>query len=254
MRTWLRSGFQTTAAILLVIGIWESISRGGLVNASLFPPPSQIILAFRELAMSGSLLTHIGASIWRAILGLCVGTAIGILMGLFTGRNTIARAMVAPIIHIIRSFPPVAIIPLVIVWLGIGDTAKVFAISFGVFFPVWVNTHQGSRQIPSQYLHAARLLTKKAWKRWAYVILPGTLPFIIAGVRNGIAIAYIMVFVSELAGASRGVGYIISIAHLAYRIDRMIVGLMILGLLGATSDGLFMFVTRKLFPWIRKTT
>jgi ABC-type nitrate/sulfonate/bicarbonate transport system permease component len=200
---------------------------------------------------AGTLFSDLRDSLWRLLAGLLVGSAVGIFIGLLTGRIKLFTIALSPIIQILRPLPAVAIIPLVIVWFGIDEGAKIFSISFAVFFPVWINTHIGARQIPRAFLWGAKLLTTSSTKIFREVVFPAALPFTIAGIRTGIAIAFIMVFVSELAGASSGLGYRISITHLAYRIDEMIAALAVLGALGAIADQLFVFATHKFFPWIK---
>jgi len=238
--------------ILLFILIWEALSSSGIFNAVLFPPPSKVFLALLGLALSGELFLHLSASLSRVYLGLLVGSVLGIAVGLLTGRIRIIDKSMSPLLHVFRSFPAVAIIPLVIVWFGIGETAKLFSISFAVFFPVWMNTHIGASSIPVRYVQMLSIFKTPSFKKWSKVILPASSEFIIAGVRTGIAIAFIMVFVSELAGASSGVGYIISISQLSYRMDVMIAGLFVLGLLGAVTDFAFIRLIKAIFPWFGK--
>ena len=237
--------------IALTLVLWEIISRSGFVSPALFPPPSKVAIALWGMIMTGTLVSDLRDSLWRLIAGLVVGSAVGIFFGLLTGRIKSFAIALTPIIQILRSFPPVAIIPLVIVWFGIDDGAKIFSIAFAVFFPVWINTHIGARQIPQAFLWNAKLLTSSSVKIFREVVFPAALPFIIAGIRTGIAIAFIMVFASELAGASSGLGYRISITQLAYRLDEMIAVLVVLGVLGAITDQLFMIGVRKLFPWTK---
>ena len=203
---------------------------------------------------SGTLVTDLRDSLWRLIMGLALGGITGVIIGLLTGRKKKIKNILSPIIQILRPLPPVAIIPLVIVWFGIDDGAKIFSIAFAIFFPVWLNTHIGVSRIAREFLWSAKLLTASSLKIFCKVIFPSALPFIIAGVRMSIAIAFVMVFVSELSGASSGLGYRISITSLAYRIDGMIAGLIVLGALGALTDQLFIFATNKLFPWLKFST
>lgn|SRR3990167_3673825 len=237
--------------IVIFLVLWEFVSRSGFVSFSLFPPPSKVLIALLGMITSGTIFSDLRDSIWRLVAGLFLGSVVGVSFGLLTGRIRILNVTLSPIIQIFRSLPPVAIIPLVILWFGIGDGAKIFSIAFAVFFPVWINTHIGARQIPQAFLWSAKLLTTSSIKTFYKIIFPANLPFIIAGIRTGIAVAFIMIFVSELAGASSGLGYRISIASLAYRIDEMIAALVVLGTLGALSDQLFVFSTKKLFPWIK---
>ncbi len=243
---------QLLIPIVIFVIIWQILSNSGIVNETLFPPPTKVFSSFIELWQSGELFRHINSSILRVLAGLIVGSIFGTIIGLLTGRIKIVDKSLSPLFHVFRSFPPVAIIPLVIVWLGIGELAKLFSISFAVFFPVWINAHIGASRIPEHYLRAAYLLTKSFHKKWIKVILPVSLPFIVAGIRTGIAIAFIMVFVSELAGASSGIGYLISVSHLAYRIDKMIAGLILLGFFGALTDFVFVRIFKRFFPWIDK--
>ena len=239
--------------LVTCIVLWQIVSGNNVVNRTLFPPPTEVLDSLIELTASGELLVHVNTSLWRVIAGLTLGSIAGIWAGLLTGRMRVLDETLSPIFHVLRSFPPVAIIPLVIVWLGIGESAKLFSINFAVFFPVWINTHIGASNIPVHYLQATSTLTDSISKKWLNVILPSSIPFIIAGIRTGIGVAFIMVFVSELAGSSSGLGYFISISHLAYRIDKMIAGLILLGLLGAVTDKIFIKLIRRIFPWIEKT-
>lgn len=242
---------RTSISIAFFLLAWEVIARAGFIHISLFPPPTRVAAAFGEMARSGELVRDIGASLWRAVIGFLIGSAIGIFAGLFTGRIAWIDNYLSPLIQLFRPLPPVAIIPLVIVWFGIGEVSKIFSISFAVFFPTWINTHLGSRDIPQTFLWSAQTLRVKGIRVLWKVIFPSALPFITAGLRNGIAVAFVMVFVSELAGASAGIGYQISVSHLAYRVDRMIAALVLLALFGASADWLLIRVLWRSFPWLK---
>lgn len=237
--------------IIVVIALWEFVSRSGFVNSALFPPPSHVAIALWGMITTGTLFSDLRDSLWRLLAGLFIGSAVGVIFGLLTGRIKSFATALSPIIQILRPLPPVAIIPLVIVWFGIDDSAKIFSIAFAVFFPVWINAHIGARQIPQAFLWSAKLFTNSPIKILREVVFPAALTFIVAGIRTGIAVGFVMVFVSELSGASSGLGYRISITQLSYRIDEMIAALIVLGALGAIADQIFMFGTRKFFPWIK---
>lgn len=230
--------------------LWEILSRSGLVSIALFPPPSTVAIALWQMIISGTLFSDLTDSLWRLITGLFLGSLFGIAIGLSTGRNKVLEKIFSPIIQILRPLPPVAIIPLVIVWFGIDNGAKIFSIAFAVFFPVWLNTHTGARRVAREFLWSAQILSSSSLKIFHSVIFPSSIPFIIVGIRTAIAIGFIMVFVSELSGSSGGLGYRISITSLAYRIDEMMAALIILGLLGAITDHVFVYTTNKMFPWI----
>ena len=243
--------FWKLLPIIVVILIWEGVCYFRIVNNALFPPPWKVAIALWQMLVDGSLISDTIASLWRVILGLSIGSIVGIGVGIATGRSDKIAKIISPIIHILRPLPPVAIIPLIIIWFGIGDIAKIFSISFAVFFPVWISAHIGSERIPLTYLWSARFLTVSKLKLFFKLILPASLPFIVSGIRTGIAMAFIMVFVSELAGASIGLGYRISISQLVYRIDEMMAALIVLALLCAIVDQLFIYIINKFLPWLK---
>lgn len=246
----MRSVRLTLPVILFLVG-WEIVSRSGWISIALLPPPSRVMAALAQMVRSGEMVTDIGASLLRLAVGLVGGTLAGTALGLLTGRVKALADVFTPLIQLFRPLPPVAIIPLVIVWFGIGETAKVFSIGFAVFFPVWLNTHLGAQQVPQRLLWSASTLTRSRSRIFWRVMYPASLPFIVAGLRVGIAIAFVMVFVSELAGASEGLGYRISVSHLAYRIDRMIAALAVLGACGALADYLFARAVEWKYPWLK---
>ncbi|MEJ7739355.1 MAG: ABC transporter permease [Chitinophagaceae bacterium] len=237
--------------ILLFILLWQVVSSNEIINSKLFPPPTEVLDALLFWIKSGVFWVDVNASIWRMLAGFLIGSLLGILAGMLTGRFRKINFTIVPLIQIFRPLPPVAIIPLVIVWLGIYDPAKIFSISFAVFFPVWINAHLGANSIPKNYLRSAGLLTTSKLHIFYAVLFPAALPSVIAGLRTAIPIAFVMVYVSEIAGASAGLGYRISISHLAYRIDIMMAALFVLALAGALTDLLFTFLVRIVFPWIK---
>jgi len=237
--------------VMFFLIIWELVSRLKIVNPLLFPAPSVVCSALIGWGLSGGLWIDVKASFWRMLAGFIIGGFIGIGFGMLTARVKFLNLSLTPTIQLLRPLPPVAIIPLVIVWLGIGDTAKIFSISFAVFFPVWINTHIGASSVSKVYLWSAQILCKSKLKTMFKVFIPATLPAIITGLRTSISIAFIMVYVSEIAGASKGIGYQISITHLAYRIDQMMAALLVLAIAGALTDFLFSRFVRFVFPWTK---
>jgi ABC-type nitrate/sulfonate/bicarbonate transport system permease component len=242
---------RMSLSIVVFMLVWEAIARAGLASRSLFPPPSQVLVAFVELVRSGEMLRDVRVSIWRALVGFILGGAVGIIVGLVTGRIEWLDNYCSPVIQLFRPLPPVAIIPLVIVWFGIGEASKLFSIAFAVFFPVWINTHLGAREVPRAFIWSAATMGVDGVAVLLRVILPAALPFVVAGLRTAVSLAFVMVFVSELAGASSGIGYQISVSYLAYRVDRMMAALLVLGLLGATSDIALTRLCWRLFPWLK---
>ncbi|MBS0219640.1 MAG: ABC transporter permease [Proteobacteria bacterium] len=229
--------------------LWQLVLSVALVDPRLMPAPLAVFQAAVEMAASGELFQHIAASVARALSGLVIGSAIGIAFGIFTGRVAVFGFLMEPIAQLFRSIPAIAFVPLAIIWFGLGEQSKLFLITFGVFFPVWINTLMGVKSIRPVYIRAARSLGVSRRQLLRLVILPAALPYIITGVRISVSIAYIMLAAAEMAGARTGLGQLIQESYLVFRTDRMLVGIIMLGILGLISDRLFMMGVRRLFPW-----
>jgi NitT/TauT family transport system permease protein/sulfonate transport system permease protein len=202
-----------------------------------------------ELINEGILGRDVYWSVRRALTGLVTGSLLGIVVGLFTGRVLAVRLLLEPVIQVLRPIPGIAWIPFAILWFGVGEVPKLFIISLGVFFPVWLSTHVGVIATRSQYVEAAQSLGAGKRELFYRVVLPATLPSIVTGLRQGLAIAFILVVAAELTGASSGLGNLISQSHLIFRTDRMLVGLALLGVLGALVDFGFSRLARWIVHW-----
>lgn len=233
--------------------MWEALSRSGAVSVALFPPPSAVIHAGVGWWREGELVRDLLVSLWRVVAGYALGATLGLVVGLVTGRLRLIYVILRPILQGLRPLPPVAIVPLIIVWMGIGDGAKVFSIAFAVFFPVWLATHLGAQAVPAAYTWSARILGASRLRIFFEVVLPSAMSVAASGLRTAVSVAFVMVFVSELAGASKGIGYQIAISHLAYRIDRMMAALAVLALLGVLADAGIERGLLVLMPWQRGT-
>lgn len=251
-RTALRTQLLLGAAgVLLFLLVWEIAPRvvPG-VNIKMFPPPSHIARIFAEMTWeTGEIWPHVGASLLRALWGFLLGSSVGIALGVLTGRVRWLRQMSDPVVHGLRAIPAIAIVPLAIVWFGLGDVSKVMLIAWGTFFPVWLNTFIGVRDLPPVYLRSAASLGAGRWSTVLRVALPAALPFVFAGLRHATSVAFVVVVAAELVGAEKGLGYLISFAHLVFRIDIMFVGLIYLGIIGFLADQFFAALLHRLFPW-----
>ena len=239
--------------ILLLMVCWQVISVYfiPIAKRSLYPAPTQCWTAFLLWLHSGQLAIDLIASGKRLLFGLLIGISLGLLVGVLTGRLRLLSILLSPILNLARPLTPVALIPLFILWFGIDDKAKAITISYAVFFPVWLNTASGIQNIPKKLLWSAGTLTKSRFKNIFWVVLPAALQQIFVGLRLAIGVAFTMVFVSELQGSEAGLGVSISNWQLAYRMDSMIAGLIILGATGAVADWLFITVMYRIFPWLR---
>ncbi len=236
--------------VLLFLALWEIAPRvvPG-INLQMFPPPSHVVGTLGSMIASGELFKHMLASLARAAQGFLIGSVLGVLAGLLTGQLPVMRNLSDPVLHGLRSIPAIAFVPLAIVWFGLGEMSKVALIAWGTFFPVWLNTFIGVRDVPNVLLRSAASLGCRGASVLFSVVLPSALPFILAGLRQATATAFVMLVAAELVGASSGLGYLISFSHLVFRVDMMFVGLMALGALGFVADRIFVALLPRIFPW-----
>jgi len=243
--------FIRVFGIALFLVLWQIIGLTKVINPVVFPTPIQVFKALADYFHSGELMSDLLASLGRMCVGFLIGSTLGIIIGMLTGRSKTINLLLAPLLNFFRALPPVAILPLFIIWFGIDDWSKMLTISFGCFFQVWLNTNTGASRIPSSVIWNSYLLTRSKFKRILKVEIPATLPFIVAGLRLSIATALIMVFVSELAGSNNGIGYTISNAQMSYRIDLMIAALIILAGVSVIIDYAIQKAAVLLFPWLK---
>jgi len=234
---------------LTFFAVWEAVNRLQLVNVIMLPAPSTILFSTWLLIKSGELQHHLIASLGRAALGFVSGAGLGVTLGVAMGRMPRVNNALYPLLQMFRAIPALAFVPIAVFWFGIGETSKVFLIAWGVFFPTWVNTFIGVRDVNMLLLRAGASLGAQGWRMLVFVVLPASLPYIIAGLRISIGIALMLLVAAELTGAVFGVGYLIQMSQLVFRVDQMFVGLLVLGLMGYLADFLFNRMVEWLLPW-----
>lgn len=249
-RLWRQQMTMNVCGVILFLLLWEIAPRvvPG-INLAMFPPPSHVVGTFIDMVSSGELLMHMLASLQRAALGFLIGGLLGIVIGLLTGQLTMFRNLCDPVLQGLRSIPGIAFVPLAIVWFGLGEASKVALIAWGTFFPVWLNTYIGVRDVPNVLLRSAASLGCSGSSVMYRVVMPSAMPFILAGLRQATATAFVMLVAAELVGASSGLGFLISFSHLVFRVDMMFVGLIALGALGFAADRIFVALLPRIFPW-----
>lgn len=236
--------------VLLFLGLWEAVPH--LVpdlNATLFPPPSTVFTTLVPMLKSGEIAHNILVSLGRAGTGFAIAMVLGIAAGMLTARVRVLDHVSEPILHGLRSIPVIALVPISVLWLGIGEAAKISLVACGAFFPIWIATFIGVRDVHIVYLRSAACLGAGRMATMLWVALPAALPLILAGLRQALAISLIVLVAAELAGATAGVAYMMSMGHQLFRVDVMFIGLLILGALGFLADRLFVALTKRLFPW-----
>ena len=244
-----RNKINSALSIIVFLIAWELFSRFGSLNINIFPPPSVVAQESLRMLDSGMLLGDVQASLKRALAGFALGSMIAITIGLLTGRIPFVKALLEPVIQLFRPIPSIAFVPLSLFWFGLGESSKLFLVTYGVFFPVWLNTHVGVSSVDPVLIRAARCLGAEGRKLFTQIILPASLPFVVAGLRQGVAVAFIVLVAAEMLGASQGVGFRIEQSHEVFRADRMLVGLLTLGVMGGLADYMFALGSKRIVFW-----
>jgi len=243
------------AGIALFLLGWEAIPHVfSWMNPALFPPPSRVLQAALPLIESGELAGHITASLTRAAAGFSIALILGITAGILTARIAFLHHLSEPVLHGFRSVPSLAVVPLAVLWFGIGELPKIALIAWGAFFPIWITTFIGVRDTNIVYLRSAAALGAGRLRTLFLVILPAALPFILAGVRQAIAVSLIVLVAAELSGSTRGIAYMMSLGHQLFQVEIMFIGLVLLGTFGFLADRLFVWAARRLFPWYQSAS
>jgi sulfonate transport system permease protein len=231
------------------VAIWQVSSDFGWVSARYVPSPLTVAKAGLRLASTGELARHVGISTGRAALGFAIGGGIGLALGLFNGLSRTAERLFDSTLQMIRAVPHLALIPLVILWLGIGETAKVALVALGVVFPVYLNTLHGLRSLDPRLIELGRVhgLTRLAMLR--RIILPGALPSILVGVRYGLGLMWLTLIVAETISANSGIGYLAMNAREFLQTDVVLLSIVLYALLGKLADLLTRLLERWLLPW-----
>lgn len=234
---------------ILLIAIWEWGSQSGWISALVLPAPSEAFTAFKELAVSGNLAKHFTASVQRLIIGWTSGTALGIAFGLAIGLSSYARAGLAPLVSAIFPIPKIALLPLFIIWFGIGEGSKVATILFGTFFPTVITVYGGVDNVDRNLIRMGQSFGLSWSSIVRKIILPGALPAILSGARISASIAIILLVAAEMIGAEFGIGAYILLAGSLMATDQLIAGVAMLSALGLTVAWIIGRAERYFLSW-----
>ncbi|WP_372396009.1 ABC transporter permease [Azospirillum sp. HJ39] len=253
---------------ILMIALWQALSTSGLINPVVLPSPVAVVERWWAYllptdpydpaqsswilwALSGEMLFDAWSSLYRVVLGFAVGAGLALPLGLAMGGNPRIYALFDPLMQVLRPIPPIAYIPLAILWFGLGNAPAIFLIAIGAFFPVLMNTIAGVRHVDGIYLRAARNLGAGKMTMFLRVILPAATPYILAGARIGIGTAFIVVIVSEMIAVNSGLGFRILEAREFMWSDKIIAGMFTIGLLGLAIDLGMNRLNNHLLRWHR---
>lgn len=239
--------------LALVLLLWTVLTETGWIGPDYLPSPVSLAQAFLQLLDSGykgvPLHEHIGASLYRTLAGFLLGSLLGIPLGLLTGYNRVAGAMVTPLMAFLRPIPPIAFIPIAVLYFGLGETGKIVLIFFTAFNYAQLNAHQGASSVPVSYLRAARSMGLSQRQIFLRIVVPAALPQIMTGLRVALALSWAVVVAAELVGAQRGLGFMIADAAQFFQIPIVFLGIGLIGVIGLGLNFLLGAWERRLVHW-----
>ena len=216
--------------------IWQAAVVTGLLSTRLLPAPSAVAQAGWVLLQSGEIWTHLAISSWRASIGFAIGGGIGLVLGFITGLSKWGERLLDSSVQMIRNVPHLALIPLVILWFGIDESAKIFLVALGTLFPIYLNTYQGIRNVDPALVEMARSYGLSGFSLFSQVILPGALPSILVGVRFALGLMWLTLIVAETISASAGIGYLAMNAREFLQTDVVVLAILLYAVLGKLAD------------------
>jgi sulfonate transport system permease protein len=233
----------------ILLALWHAASTFGVISSAILPSPAAVLVAAWRLTWSGELPANMAISFCRAMAGLVTGGAIGLAFGLINGLSKLSENLSDSTLQMIRNVPHLALIPLVIVWFGIDEGAKLFLVALGVFFPIYVNTLHGVRSVDPQLIEMAKSYGMSRADLFRRVILPGALPSMFVGLRYALGVMWLTLIVAETIAAQSGVGYMAMQAREFMMTDVVVLSILIYALLGKLADTVVRLLERVCLPW-----
>ncbi|GAA0516554.1 aliphatic sulfonate ABC transporter permease SsuC [Tatumella terrea] len=232
-----------------IIIVWQLAAQAGWLSVRILPAPVTIARTFWRMTLDGELGSNLAISTLRALTGFAIGGSIGLLLGFITGLSRIGERLLDTSVQMLRNIPHLALIPLVILWFGIGETAKIFLVALGTLFPIYLNTYHGIRNIDRGLVEMARSYGVSGFSLFRQVILPGALPSIMVGVRYGLGVMWLTLIVAETISADSGIGYLAMNAREFLQTDVVVVAIILYALLGKIADVLTVLLERVWLRW-----
>ncbi|WP_087488726.1 aliphatic sulfonate ABC transporter permease SsuC [Tatumella citrea] len=234
---------------IVVIVLWQLAAQIGWLSVRILPAPVTIGKTFWRMTLSGELGSNLAISTARALTGFAIGGSIGLLLGFITGLSRIGERLLDTSVQMLRNIPHLALIPLVILWFGIDETAKIFLVALGTLFPIYLNTYHGIRNIDRGLLEMARSYGLRGFSLFRQVILPGALPSIMVGVRYALGVMWLTLIVAETISADSGIGYLAMNAREFLQTDVVVVAIILYALLGKLADVCTVLLERVWLRW-----
>jgi NitT/TauT family transport system permease protein len=244
-----RIAYAGPLTILGLLALWQLVADLGLVSQLVLPGPWRILRALWAMAQTGELWLHVATSLRRLVLGWTIGAAAGIVLGLLIGISSLARSIGIPIVAALFPIPKIAMLPLFILWFGIGEPSKVATIALGTFFPTAINAYAGVDAVPRSLVRMGQSFGLGPLAIIRKIILPGALPGILAGARISASIALVLLVAAEMIGAEHGIGALVLQAGNLMRTDRLMAGVILLSALGLVVSWLISKAEQRLARW-----
>ncbi len=241
--------YASVLGIVGLLAVWEIIARMGWVSPLFLPAPTTIVTDGWAMLVNGEIIDNLFASLYRIVLGYVLGASFGIIIGLLLGFSRWADAIGTPVVYSIYPIPKIALLPLFILWLGIGELSKVTIIALGVFFPVVINTYSGVKNVDEMLIKAAVTFGSNHLNVIRKVILPGSLPMIFAGLKLAAGTSLLLLVAAEMIAAQQGIGSMVLHYGNLMITSKLMVGVLILSLLGLTFNRTLQWLEKKLLPW-----
>lgn len=234
---------------IFLLAVWQISASSGWLSARVLPAPTAVVAVGWELLLSGELGQHLWASFERAAIGFAIGGGLGLMLGFVTGLFRLGAQLLDSSLQMIRNVPHLALIPLVILWFGIDETAKIFLVALGTLFPIYLNTYHGIRNVDAGLIEMARSYGLKGFGMFWHVLLPGALPSILVGVRFALGFTWLTLIVAETIAATNGIGYLAMDAREFLRTDIVLLAIILYALLGKAADTGARLLERLWLQW-----
>ena len=243
--------FGGLIGIAVLLATWIVGSATGLIDPRTLTEPWTVVATAGTLIESGRLQEGLMASGARAALGLVIGVAVGTVLAVISGLSRVGEALIDGPIQVKRSIPTLALIPLLLLWFGIGEPFKIITIALAVFVPIYIHTHNGLRTIEGRYAELAETLGITRWEFIRHIVLPGAMPGFLLGMRFAVTTSLLALVVVEVINATSGIGHMITLASNYGQTDIIVVGLVVYALIGVLADGAVRLIERKALSWRR---
>ena len=234
--------------VALLLG-WQLFTMNRSISGSILPPPLEVVQAGAQMAVNGDLWTHIFISFNRALTGFIIGGGLGLIFGLLNGINPIAEKHLDTTVQMFRNIPHLALIPLIILWFGVGEEPKVILVAIGVFFPIYINTYHGIRSVDKGLIEMGNVYRLSRQKLFSKIVLRGALPSILVGIRYALGTMWVTLIVAETVAASSGIGYMSNNAREFMQLDIVVLAILLYALLGKLADSLAKLLESRLLKW-----